>query len=147
MIRRRKYGNKKLVNADGEFDSKGEYLRWLFLLEAEKCGNIRNLRRQVQFELLPTQYKTVLVPMKTKVKEFDSRNLRSGVASYWSDEMPVYDKEKLDSISQELKIDTVITHTTPSFCELILKDGLKEWPDTRCPTGITVTSTRVGILR
>lgn len=69
MIPRRKYGNKKIVNAEGEFDSKGEYLRWLFLLEAEKCGTIRNLRRQVQFELLPTQYKTVLVPMKTKVKE------------------------------------------------------------------------------
>ena len=57
-------------------------------------------------------------------KKHDSRHLRSGVASYWTDEMPVYDKEKLDSICQELKIDTVITHTTPSFCELILKDGL-----------------------
>ena len=43
--------------------------------------------------------------------------------------MPVYDKEKLDSISQELKIDTVITHTAPSFCELIFKDGLTEWAE------------------
>jgi len=48
-------------------------------------------------------------------KKHDSRHLRSGVASYWADEMPVYDKERLDSISQELKIDTVVTHTAPSF--------------------------------
>lgn len=27
-------------------------------------------------------------------KKHDSRNSRSGVASYWTDEMPVYDKEK-----------------------------------------------------
>ena len=59
-------------------------------------------------------------------KKHDSRHSRSGVASYWADEMPVYDKEKLDSISQELKIDTVITHTAPSFCELIPKGGLTE---------------------
>ena len=62
-------------------------------------------------------------------KKHDSRHSRSDVASYWTDEMPVYDKEKLDSISQELKIDTVITHTAPSFCELILKDGLTEWAE------------------
>ena len=48
---------------------------------------------------------------------------------YWTDEMPVYNKEKLDSIRQEIKIDTVITHTAPSFCELILKDGLTEWAE------------------
>ena len=43
--------------------------------------------------------------------------------------MPVYDEEQLDSISQELMLDTVITHTAPSFCELILKDGLTEWAE------------------
>ena len=26
-------------------------------------------------------------------------------------------------------LDTVITHTAPSFCELILKDGLTEWAE------------------
>jgi hypothetical protein len=91
--------------------------------------------------------------------------------------MPVYnDQEQLDMTSaKEFKLDAVITHTAPSFCELILKDGLTEWaeldpdipsdcakeretmdqiftiisnhPDTRCPTGITVTSTRAGIPR
>ena len=33
----------------------------------------------------------------------------------------------MNDISKEFKIDTVITHTTPSFCELISKDGLTEW--------------------
>ena len=60
-------------------------------------------------------------------KNRDSRCLRSDIASYWTDEMPVYDEEALNDISKELKIDTVITHTAPSFCELISKDGLKEW--------------------
>lgn len=68
MIPRRKYGNKKLVNADGEFDSKGEYLRWIVLMEAERSGAIRNLRRQVVFELLPTQYRDEVVHLKTKDK-------------------------------------------------------------------------------
>lgn len=60
-------------------------------------------------------------------KNHDSRRLYSGIASYWADETPIYDKEKLDSISQNLKVDTVITHTAPSFCELISKGGLTEW--------------------
>ena len=41
--------------------------------------------------------------------------------------MPVYNEEALNDISKELKIDSVITHTAPSFCELISKDGLTEW--------------------
>jgi hypothetical protein len=41
--------------------------------------------------------------------------------------MPVYDEESLNDISKELKIDTIITHTAPSFCELISKGGLTEW--------------------
>lgn len=69
MIPRRKYGNKKISNALGEFDSKGEYLRYLYLIEAQKSGRIKNLRRQVEYELLPTQYRTEIVHLKTKDKE------------------------------------------------------------------------------
>ena len=68
MVRRRKYGNKTISNALGEFDSKGEYQRWLFLLDAQREGRISNLRRQVEYELLPTQYKTEIVHLKTKDK-------------------------------------------------------------------------------
>ncbi len=41
--------------------------------------------------------------------------------------MPVYDAARLDEIDASLKIDTVISHTAPSFCELISKNGLAQW--------------------
>ncbi len=50
-----KYGNKKVV-IDGEvFDSKREAVRYQELKLLEQCGAIRNLRRQVSYELIPTQ--------------------------------------------------------------------------------------------
>lgn len=59
--------------------------------------------------------------------EYDKAHASSGKASYWTDEMPVYDAARLDEIGASLKIDTVITHTAPSFCELISKNGLTQW--------------------
>ena len=51
-----KYRAKKITTASGEvFDSKGEYNRWLVLLHAQKYGQIKNLRRQVVYELIPKQ--------------------------------------------------------------------------------------------
>lgn len=50
-----KYGNKKVV-IDGEvFDSKREACRYQELKLLEKCGAISDLKRQVVFELIPTQ--------------------------------------------------------------------------------------------
>ena len=51
-------------------------------------------------------------------------------AYYWQNESPIYKKEVLLSILSEQKIDTVITHTSPSFCELQNKDGLAKWAST-----------------
>jgi len=48
-------------------------------------------------------------------------------AVYWPDEMPVFLPEELDAIPVDIKIDTVVTHTAPSFCELSSKAGLKSW--------------------
>lgn len=59
--------------------------------------------------------------------EHDSRHSTSGAASYWEGEKPIFDEEALRNIGQRFKIDTVVTHTSPSFCELISKDGLSEW--------------------
>lgn len=59
--------------------------------------------------------------------EHDSRHPNSSVASYWKDEMPIFDENALKDIEQRFRIDTVVTHTSPSFCELISKDGLSEW--------------------
>lgn len=64
-----KFNNKKMSTPDGEFDSKGEWERWLFLKEAQKNGQIKDLERQVRFTLIPTQYRMEIVHLKTKDKE------------------------------------------------------------------------------
>ena len=46
---------------------------------------------------------------------------------YWLNERPVYDQTKLDVINEVCAIDTVITHTSPSFCELSSHQGLHTW--------------------
>ena len=53
-----KYGNKKIVTADGEFDSRREYQRWCELKLLERAGKIHDLHRQVRFELIPAQSET-----------------------------------------------------------------------------------------
>ena len=64
-----KFNNKKMETPDGTFDSKGEWERWLFLKEALKNSQISDLRRQVKYTLIPTQYRTEIVHLKTKDKE------------------------------------------------------------------------------
>ena len=68
MIPRRKYGNKKIEFGGETFASKGEWQRWLFLKDAESKGLISGLRKQVEFILLPTQYKEEVIHLKTKDK-------------------------------------------------------------------------------
>lgn len=47
-----RYGaNKRIKTEQGKFDSKGEWNRWKHLLELEKLGLIRNLRRQVRYDI------------------------------------------------------------------------------------------------
>ena len=57
----------------------------------------------------------------------DSRPHSAQTACYWADEMPRFDGEALAEINSGFKVDTVVTHTSPSFCELITKDGLMNW--------------------
>lgn len=55
----KKYGNKK-ITVDGEtFDSKKEYNRYCELKLLERAKIISNLRRQVPFLLIPSQYETL----------------------------------------------------------------------------------------
>lgn len=65
---RSKYGNKVIVTPEGKFDGKQEYARWLFLKDAERDGLITNLRRQVEYTLIPRQTKTKITHLKTKDK-------------------------------------------------------------------------------
>lgn len=47
---------------------------------------------------------------------------------YWEDEAPVYDEETLNEIKEQgITIDAVTTHTCPSFCQPITKDGIRYW--------------------
>ena len=46
---------------------------------------------------------------------------------YWIDESPLFDQEKLDTIDKTCAIDTVISHTAPSFCEQSSHQGLYNW--------------------
>ena len=46
-----KYGNTRVASADGAFDSKAEYARWLELNLLLKAGEIADLQRQVRYPL------------------------------------------------------------------------------------------------
>ncbi len=46
---------------------------------------------------------------------------------YWPNEAPVYDEAKLAEITDKYLIDTVASHTSPSFCGLISKSGIEEF--------------------
>ncbi len=49
---------------------------------------------------------------------------------YWEDEANVYDEKELSNLDElNIKIDTVCTHSCPSFCCPITKDGIKEWTE------------------
>lgn len=64
-----KYGNHRIENAEGVFDSKGEWLRWCFLKDAERRGEIKELRRQVTYQLVPPVHYFKTVHLKTKDKK------------------------------------------------------------------------------
>lgn len=63
-----KYGNRKVETADGVFDSKGEWLRWCFLKDQQAKGAIRDLRRQVTYQLVPPVHYAKTLHLKTKDK-------------------------------------------------------------------------------
>ena len=66
---RPKYGNHKIKNAYGTYDSQLEFARFIFLSNRAKEGEITNLRRQVEYLLIPAQYGTEIKHLKTKDKE------------------------------------------------------------------------------
>lgn len=51
---RNKYGNRKITRDGITFDSLKEYRRFCELRLLEKAGAIQDLKRQVEFELMPT---------------------------------------------------------------------------------------------
>lgn len=53
-VSRSKYRNQRIETPDGKFDSKGEYARFCELRLLERAGHIKDLRRQVRYELIPS---------------------------------------------------------------------------------------------
>ena len=51
--KRKKYGNTKITNAHGTFDSRHEWERFHALWLMQRAGLISELERQVKFELVP----------------------------------------------------------------------------------------------
>ena len=55
-----KYRNRKTMTSDGVVhDSRLEAVRWSELKLLERAGKIKDLRRQVEYELIPAQYETI----------------------------------------------------------------------------------------
>lgn len=69
-LRRAKYRNNKVVFEDGStFDSMKEYGRYLDLLAMEKAGEIKDLRRQVKYILIPVQREPDTVGKRGGIKK------------------------------------------------------------------------------
>lgn len=56
MYKPRKYGNRTVTLGGEKFDSQKEARRYGELVLLLKAGQITDLRRQVRFELIPSQY-------------------------------------------------------------------------------------------
>lgn len=64
----------------------------------------------------------ISVDRSTRKKENNASSL------YWPKEFPVFDPRKIKEITKaRIRIDTVITHSCPSFCPPQTKDGIEIW--------------------
>lgn len=64
-----KYHNRTVVQDGAVFDSVKEHRRWCELKVLERAGKIRDLRRQVDFELIPPQREPDAVGKRGGVKK------------------------------------------------------------------------------
>ena len=71
MIKRSKYGNRKVIVEGINFDSEREAKRYLILKDYQNKGDISDLKLQVVYELIPAikELKTVVLKTKTIQKE------------------------------------------------------------------------------
>ena len=77
-----KYRNKK-VTRDGEtFDSIREYNRWCELKLLERAGEIKDLKRQVKFVLIPTQREKV---WNEKTRRYEDGKVIEREVAYYAD--------------------------------------------------------------
>ena len=113
---RAKYGNKKIKNAFGTYDSELEYARFIFLANRQKDGEISDLRRQVEYLLIPAQYGTEIRHLKTKDKEV--RVLLERPCSYIADF--VYERNGKTIVEDCKGAKAIITETAKIKKKLLL---------------------------
>lgn len=81
-----KYHNRKVTTSDGiQHDSQKEARRWCELRLLERAGKITDLRRQVEFELIPAQYESYERYSKKGGKLADGMRLVERKCSYVAD--------------------------------------------------------------
>ena len=80
-----KYHSKKVTVNGVTYDSKKEYIRFCQLSLLEKAGMIKNLQRQVKFELIPAQYETFERYGKTGKRLKDGRKCVENAVNYYAD--------------------------------------------------------------
>lgn len=116
---RAKYGNKRVSFGDETFDSVRERDRWLFLRGEQARGVIRELRRQVQYELVPAITESVTVQLKTRCKTVE-RTVQRAV-TYRADFVYVRCADGVEVV-EDVKI-------CPSLVpkEYVLKEKLFRW--------------------
>ena len=81
-----KYNNRKTVIDGHTYDSKKEARRYCELLLLVRAGEITDLRRQVEFELIPGQYEPVeRYSDKTGARLKDGRRCAERAVTYVAD--------------------------------------------------------------
>ena len=113
---RPKYGNSKIKNAYGTFDSQLEFARFVFLSNRQKEGEISGLRRQAEYLLIPAQYGTEIRHLKTKDKEV--RVLLERPCSYIADF--VYERNGKTIVEDCKGAKAIITETAKIKKKLLL---------------------------
>ena len=113
---RAKYGNSKIKNTYGTFDSQLEFARFVFLSNRQKEGEISGLRRQVEYLLIPAQYGTEIRHLKTKDKEV--RVLLERPCSYIADF--VYERNGKTIVEDCKGAKEIITETAKIKKKLLL---------------------------
>lgn len=120
-----KFNNTKVETAEGVFDSQGEWKRWLVLKDEERQGRIRNLQRQVKYVLIPTQYRTEFVRLKTKTKAV--RRVAEREITYTADF--VYEKHYIGEIDG---VDLFGNEIRTDQWQVVVED-FKGFPNDRWP--------------
>lgn len=112
------YSVVQIFGKDDKFCA-GEHMTALVVGGGLSIDRRDRLSRMKQREIVYARYH------HNKTKEEISKMLP---CEYWENEMPVFDINALEEIENEgIRIDTVLTHSAPDFCQPISKDGIQYW--------------------